>query len=444
MSKPAARITDMHLCPMVTPGVPPIPHVGGPILPPGCPTVLIGGLPAARVGDMALCVGPPDVIVVGAFTVLIGGQPAARMGDQTAHGGAIVMGFPTVLIGESGAGEGGVGGGGAAAAARSFADAAINGLALVPKAIVGTAATASGAALMAWNAGITGLGSALASAATKSESVEGWLVARWRQREKEHVDGAFLDGDCRPKKKAGGGVPSVRGARPSCGGYDGMPKAVYTNGIQTKQRDACTTMKKIAESRCVEVVGIYNATEGMLGDLTECVENINRAGTAPAVLSQHDYLLQQLADPDGGEIVLYAHSQGGLITQESLVSVDNELVVKYQEAGLSAPEAKTTTAKQMSRVKVYSFGTAENGWPDGPSYHRYTNTSDPVPRVIAAAQSNKPDLYPPKGGPDGSLPPHRFTSAHLNPIASHDMNEVYLRELARIEPHDRSGCRCGT
>ena len=93
---PAARMTDMHVCPMVTVLVP---HVGGPILPPCCPTVMIGFLPAARVGDMALCVGPPDVIVLGSFTVMIGGQPAARMGDMTAHGGVIVMGLPTVMIG---------------------------------------------------------------------------------------------------------------------------------------------------------------------------------------------------------------------------------------------------------------------------------------------------------------------------------------------------------
>ncbi len=99
MPQPAARIGDMHVCPMVTPGVPPIPHVGGPILPPGAITVLIGGMPAARVGDMAVCVGPPDVIVMGACTVLICGMPAARMGDMTAHGGAIVMGYPTVLVG---------------------------------------------------------------------------------------------------------------------------------------------------------------------------------------------------------------------------------------------------------------------------------------------------------------------------------------------------------
>jgi uncharacterized Zn-binding protein involved in type VI secretion len=96
---PAARVGDMHTCPMATPGTPPVPHVGGPILPPGCPTVLIGFVPAARVGDMATCVGPPDSIVLGSMTVLIGNMPAARLGDTTAHGGAIVLGEMTVMIG---------------------------------------------------------------------------------------------------------------------------------------------------------------------------------------------------------------------------------------------------------------------------------------------------------------------------------------------------------
>jgi uncharacterized Zn-binding protein involved in type VI secretion len=95
----AARLTDMHVCPMQTPAVVPIPHVGGPITGPGAPTVLIGGMPASVVGDMCVCVGPPDSIVMGSATVLIGGKPAARMGDSTAHGGSIVLGCPTVLIG---------------------------------------------------------------------------------------------------------------------------------------------------------------------------------------------------------------------------------------------------------------------------------------------------------------------------------------------------------
>src|SRR5262249_4075683 len=96
MMPPAARATDMHTCPMVT-GV--VPHVGGPILPPCCPTVMIGFLPAARVTDQATCVGPPDVILKGSATVMIGYLPAARIGDQTAHGGVITVGCPTVMIG---------------------------------------------------------------------------------------------------------------------------------------------------------------------------------------------------------------------------------------------------------------------------------------------------------------------------------------------------------
>jgi uncharacterized Zn-binding protein involved in type VI secretion len=93
---PAARISDMHTCPMFSG---PVPHVGGPVTGPGVATVLIGGLPAAVVGDLLVCVGPPDSIVQGSTTVLISSRPAARLGDMTAHGGVIVVGFPTVQIG---------------------------------------------------------------------------------------------------------------------------------------------------------------------------------------------------------------------------------------------------------------------------------------------------------------------------------------------------------
>lgn len=92
----AARVSDMHTCPMATG---PVPHVGGPILPPCEPTVMIGMLPAARVSDMATCVGPPDNIIKGSSTVMIGSLPAARLGDQTAHGGVIILGCMTVMIG---------------------------------------------------------------------------------------------------------------------------------------------------------------------------------------------------------------------------------------------------------------------------------------------------------------------------------------------------------
>jgi uncharacterized Zn-binding protein involved in type VI secretion len=92
----AARVGDMHVCPMVTGTVP---HVGGPALPPGGITVLIGGMPALRLGDMLTCTGPPDTVIKGSATVMIGGVPAARMGDSCAHGGSIIIGCPTVMIG---------------------------------------------------------------------------------------------------------------------------------------------------------------------------------------------------------------------------------------------------------------------------------------------------------------------------------------------------------
>jgi len=119
---PAARLTDMHTCPMSSPATPPVPHVGGPILPACSTNVLIGYLPAARVTDKCFCVGPPDVIVKGSATVLINNLPAARIGDTTAHGGVIVAGCFTVLIGDSGSGSAsGSGGGGASGTGRDAA-----------------------------------------------------------------------------------------------------------------------------------------------------------------------------------------------------------------------------------------------------------------------------------------------------------------------------------
>ena len=92
----AARITDMHVCPMLTVLVP---HVGGPVMVPGAPTVLIGGLPGAGIGSMCVCVGPPDAIIKASATVVMGGKPSAQMLDNCAHGGMVVLGCFTVMVG---------------------------------------------------------------------------------------------------------------------------------------------------------------------------------------------------------------------------------------------------------------------------------------------------------------------------------------------------------
>lgn len=118
MGNPAARIGDPHICPQVNPGPAAVPHVGMPITGPGAPTVLIGGMPAAVQGDMCPCSGPPDSVAMGSTGVMFGGKPAARMADPTSHGGQIMMGCPTVLLGEAGGGGGG--GGGSAQAAEEM------------------------------------------------------------------------------------------------------------------------------------------------------------------------------------------------------------------------------------------------------------------------------------------------------------------------------------
>ena len=102
MFAPIARLTDMHLCPMATPAVVPIPHVGGPVVGPGAPTVMAGGMPVSVVGDMAICVGPPDVLTTGSPTVMAMGRPVVRVGDPTAHLGAVIVGLPSVMVGDSG------------------------------------------------------------------------------------------------------------------------------------------------------------------------------------------------------------------------------------------------------------------------------------------------------------------------------------------------------
>src|SRR5688572_9509341 len=138
---PAARLTDMHTCPMVTPGVPPIPHVGVPILPTCSPNVMIGFLPAARVTEKCLCVGPPYLIVKHSPTVMINNVMAARIGDQTAHGGVIVMGYPTVIIGESGSGGAGAAGAGPVGPAGAGAVVIMTGLGEAADAIINQSPT---------------------------------------------------------------------------------------------------------------------------------------------------------------------------------------------------------------------------------------------------------------------------------------------------------------
>lgn len=98
MGFPISRLGDMHVCPMVTPGTPPVPHVGGPISGPCVPNILAGSMPISTISDMCVCVGPPDTVVMGSPTVLAMGKPVTRISSNTAHGGVVIVGFPTVLV----------------------------------------------------------------------------------------------------------------------------------------------------------------------------------------------------------------------------------------------------------------------------------------------------------------------------------------------------------
>jgi hypothetical protein len=287
------------------------------------------------------------------------------------------------------------------------------------------------------NTTVNKVGGAAASALTASRYVESSVVNLLVTKAIKEMDGCFLDENCTPSKS----LPK-RGKRPSCGGYDGIPKVMYTNGINTEAETCCETMTKLATSRCVEVVGVYNATSGLLSDVAECVQNINRAGNTPAVTTQVTFLKEQLSDSSQTQVTLFAHSQGGLITQESLVKLRNDLTAQYilgppPESGESAA---AHAEKDLGRITVNSFGTAEEGWPNGPVYNRFTNTKDPVPIVIKSVQGNHPDLYPQKPV-EGEV--HRFSKAHLNPIGSHSMDGVYLDHFNKTVPYDQSVCKCG-
>jgi uncharacterized Zn-binding protein involved in type VI secretion len=404
MGKPAARVGDMHVCPMVTGTTP---HVGGPIAGPGVPTVLIGGMPAAVLGDMATCVGPPDSIAMGSAGVMIGGKPAARMGDMCSHGGSIVAGLPTVLIGESASVSTGI-----------------------------FAALAKGI-LTVWNVGLNVLlGGVAGSIATVrltdvAKPLIGLLPLSDKQKELKKIDGQFVDANCQTSKDE-----PVRGKYPKkCpNGPKSGKKIYYTNGVFTAVGDGknpglCKTLQSIADATCAEVVGIYNATEG-IRDLKECIENIDRTAESPAKKTQVGLILKALSKDPPQELNLFAHSQGGLISQQALS--DAKQVLKGPPNNMTSKEVELA----MKKINVTSFGTATRGWPKGPNYEHYTNISDPIPGLITGVQAG---LFRTEFVRSDNTHPHEFNQPNWNPVKSHDMEEVYLREFQTTA---KNPCEC--
>lgn len=246
---------------------------------------------------------------------------------------------------------------------------------------------------------------------------------------------------CKPARE--GPPPCKCGAnngvqRPDC--KKPVGKAHYVNGINTDLSAHCATLQALARATCMEMTGTFNATGGTPRDLVECLDNIQRSGTVPDRALRTEILTSLSKNED---LTLYAHSQGGLVTQSALTDTKTTLAAQYRDVNF--PDRPPTDSEKvamndfveekMSKIKVISFGTAVAGWPTGPSYENYTNLSDPVPRAILAAQSNNLDQMD-----DTQIAPvHLFISPHLNPIDSHSMDNVYIPQMAKQNP---TNCAC--
>jgi len=250
-------------------------------------------------------------------------------------------------------------------------------------------------------------------------------------------DGHVLGAGCQENSTAGT-MPSGCFQKPGA-----LPKISYINGINTRytpeDKDKekglfsggiCKTMLEIAKITCSEVTGVYNATEGIGNDVDECLDNIGKNGNTPAIVPLADMIVK--AARTGQPVTLFAHSQGGLITQEAVARAKLQLM---NEDDLTSEEAE----QRLGVVSIKSFGTALMGWPSGPHYERFTNTADPVPPIIIGAQTS----YPVATWNDsaGAEQNHVFTNPHLNPIDSHSMDDTYLPRFRELKGAPHCACK---
>lgn len=248
-------------------------------------------------------------------------------------------------------------------------------------------------------------------------------------------DGETVGSGCKAKgSDSGGTLPECPNGRVRTRG-----QVTYVNGIRTKyhtgEQDAvgqdgiCKTMQKLANATCAEVIGVYNATGGLRTDIGECLTNIAKDSDTPSVKTLKKSVLSALSEDPPKEMTIYAHSQGGLITQQALAAVKDDLRIEYGEAG---------AVERMQHLSIKSFGTAEQGWPAGPNYEQFTNGSDPIPGIIAGAQRNYPDATLRDNASIPEAQRHRFNSPHFDPFASHSMDDVYIEKMKEI--HGQPNC----
>jgi uncharacterized Zn-binding protein involved in type VI secretion len=335
MGKPAARITDMHTCPMVNPG--PVPHVGGPVVV-GSVNVFTGKLPQARVGDMLVCVGPPDVIAVGSTGVFVNNMPAARLGDQTAHGGVIVVGLPTVLIGE----QGGGGGGGAASdlAALTYAMAVQQAQVLAAAAMAGTPfceicfkkAQAAEAAKLA-------TAKALTAKATPQKPVTPPLSAPCAKLAQARTNAQLAKDVYDPGKAVPDGYTYLDPNTPK--GREALNKlGVDPKSLQPTDSDFRAAVYQNGKDYVVSYKGtqskadwIQNAKQGVGFES----DHYNRAKILATDV--HDGAAAQ-----GGEVSFTGHSLGGGMASAAAVTT-NRPATTFNSAGLHANTVANSTAK---------------------------------------------------------------------------------------------------
>jgi hypothetical protein len=190
---------------------------------------------------------------------------------------------------------------------------------------------------------------------------------------------------------------------------------IYVNGINTTKNGQAASLQAIADRTGAQVVGIHNATEGMFADLVQCVKDKADKGQNPAVDTLANTIYNEIKD--GHEVHIIGHSQGGLITSRALRHV-------YQRLRLEDGLSKAQTERKLGLVKVETFGAAAGHYPDGPQYVHYINRDDPVPSLFGLGWD--PDKYNPTLHAGRGAVIHWFTSIHLNPIASHSFEDVYL------------------
>lgn len=262
-----------------------------------------------------------------------------------------------------------------------------------------------------------------------------WINPDLNKPEPGSHDGEKVGGDCLGKERSQTAGKIPKGCQEPPPPRVPKKKITYVNGIRTSVdpnvkgiSNICALMQDVANTACAEVMGVYNATSGMLGDLSECVDNIRGGSKTPAAATLKPEILEKLRNDEPME--LWVHSQGGLITQEALAAAKRELI--------ATPLSDEEVNRRLARITIRSFGTAEKGWPKGPRYIHVRNTVDPVPHVIDGAQREVVGDYP--ASDYDQTPAQTYTKVEgLDPTKNHGMTESYLPHLRQLrKDHDRS------